>query len=161
MLYFYLFKINIQAISRISMSNPLQTLAFRYGWWEDNEHHNHINHDHSGILKRIHEGCIAETATVEDGRFRSAYKHHANHSTCESVDKATNFHNIHNTSLSQIDALRSHVEVLDGKIKEAKRLHRALLAYQIEHCARTDNKPLIDMTLAEAVQTKYASSLNM
>ena len=143
------------------MSIPPQTLAFRYGWWEENEHPKYTNHDHSGIIKRIHEGSIAETTTVDDGRFRSSSNHNAKHSTRELVDEATDFHNIHNTSLSQIDALRSHVEVLEGKIKEAKRLHRALLAYQIEHCARTDNKPQIDMTLAEAVQTKYTSTLTM
>ena len=141
------------------MSIPPQMLTFRYGWWEETEHPKHTNHDHSGILKRIHEGCIAETTTIDDGRFHSASKHNANPSICESVDKATDFHNIHNTSLSQIDALRSHVEVLEGKIKEAKRLHQALLAYQIEHCARTGNTPQIDMTLAEAVQTKYATTL--
>ena len=114
---------------------------------------------HSGILKRIHEGCIAETAIVDDDRFRSASNNNAKHSTRASVDEATDFHNIHNTSLSQIDALRSHVETLEAQIKEAKRLHRALLAYQIEHCARTSNTPQIDMTLAEAVQTKYATTI--
>ena len=141
------------------MSIPPQRLAFRYGWWEKTEQPEQSNHDHSGILKRIHEGCIAETATVDDGRFRSDSKHSTNHSTRESVDQATDFHNIHNTSLSRIDALRSHVETLEAQIKEAKRLHRALLAYQIEYCARTGNAPQIDMTLAEAVQTKYTSSL--
>ena len=141
------------------MSIPPQRLAFRYGWWEETEHPEHTNHDHSEILKRIHEGCIAETATVDDGRFRSASKHNANHSTRESVDEATGFHNIHNTSLSQIDALRSHVETLEAQIQEARRLHQALLAYQIERCATSGDTHQIDMTLEEAVHNKYTSTL--
>lgn len=141
------------------MSIPSRTLAFRYGWWEENEHPTHI--DYSGILQRIHEGCIAETATVDDGRFRSVSNDNTKHVTCASVDEYTDFNNIHHASLSQIDALRSHVETLETQIKEAKRLHRALLAYQIESCARTSDTPQINLTLAEAVHKKYASTLSM